>query len=290
MAILCIIPTYNEAPTISNVIEAVLAAAPATHVLVVDDGSPDGTAGIVAALRGSEPRVHLLERPAKAGLGPAYRAGFAWGLDRDYEIFVEMDADLSHDPADLPALLAATAAADVVIGSRYIPGGSTVGWSRFRRLISRSGNAYVRRSLGLPLSDATAGYRAFRREVLVNLPVTALTSNGYCFQIETAYLSWRHGFRVVEIPVTFRDRTVGRSKMSGRIVVEALGQVTRWGLSARWDPEPAVPRPAPADPPPGGTGPTVSRARPNEIPIQVKARTRATPGVAYGQQLDGSTP
>ncbi|MCW2549446.1 MAG: Undecaprenyl-phosphate mannosyltransferase [Mycobacterium sp.] len=268
MTSLCIIPTYNEAETITDVIQAVLVATPTTHVLVVDDGSPDGTAGLVLGLMESDLRVRLLQRTSKSGLGSAYRAGFAWGLERDYQVFVEMDADLSHDPADLPALLAATKTADLVIGSRYVPGGRTIGWSRFRKLISRTGNAYVQRALGMPLSDATAGYRAFRRELLVDLPVSALTSSGYCFQIETAYLAWRHGFRVVEMPVTFRDRTAGSSKMSGRIVVEALAQVTRWGLSARWDPEPAA------------------TAR---IPVQINVARHDAPEPAYSQQLDGST-
>jgi dolichol-phosphate mannosyltransferase len=243
MYTLCVIPTFNEAQTITRVIDGVLRHAPDADMLVVDDGSPDGTADLVEAMTADEPRIHLLRRTAKNGLGAAYRAGFDWGLQRGYDLFVEMDADLSHDPAELPALLAATATADVVIGSRYTAGGRTVGWSRFRQLISRSGNAYVQRMLGVPLSDTTAGYRVFRRHVLEDLPVRELTSTGYCFQIETAYLSWRRGFRVVEVPVTFREREAGSSKMSWHIVAEALAQVTRWGLAARWDPEPRAVRP-----------------------------------------------
>ncbi len=248
MTSLCVIPTFNEALTIERVVRAVLAVADDLELLVVDDSSPDGTAGIVVDLARAEPRLHLLRRPVKDGLGGAYRAGFAWGLRRDYDTFVEMDADGSHDPADLPELLRAAGEVDLAIGSRYTAGGSTVGWSRLRRLISRAGNAYVRRALGLPIGDATAGFRAFRRVVLEDLPVSALTSSGYCFQIETAYLAWRRGFRLAEVPVTFRDREAGSSKMSGRIVAEALAQVTRWGLAARWDPEPLAARPSRAEP------------------------------------------
>lgn len=246
MTSLCVIPTFNEAQTIEPVARAVLAAVDDLELLVVDDSSPDGTGEIVAALAATQPRLHLLRRPVKDGLGGAYRAGFGWGLGRDYDTFVEMDADFSHDPADLPALLLAAADADLVIGSRYTHGGTTVGWSRLRQLISRSGNAYARQALGLPVGDATAGFRVFRRAVLEDLPVTTLTSSGYCFQIETAYLAWRRGFRLAEIPVTFRERQAGSSKMSSRIVAEALLQVTRWGLAARWDPEPLAARPGQA--------------------------------------------
>ncbi|MCK9893717.1 polyprenol monophosphomannose synthase [Frankia sp. AgB32] len=243
MTSLCVIPTFNEAQTIERVVRSVLTVTDDVDVLVVDDGSPDGTGDIVAGLAAAEPRLHLLRRPVKDGLGGAYRAGFSWGLLRDYDTFAEMDADLSHDPADLPDLLLAARDVDLTIGSRYTDGGSTVGWSRLRRLISRTGNAYVRRALGLPVGDTTAGFRVFRRAVLEDLPVTALTSSGYCFQIETAYLAWRRGYRLAEVPVTFREREAGSSKMSARIIAEALLQVTRWGLAARWDPEPSAPRP-----------------------------------------------
>jgi glycosyltransferase involved in cell wall biosynthesis len=244
MTSLCVIPTFNESATIEQVVRSVLATAADLDLLVVDDSSPDGTGDLVAKIADAEPRLHLLSRPTKDGLGGAYRSGFDWGLRRDYETFIEMDADLSHDPADLPEMLLALETADLVIGSRYTAGGSTAGWSRLRRFLSRSGNAYVHHALGLPVADATAGFRVFRRAVLEALPVTALTSTGYCFQIETAYLAWRRGFRLAEIPVTFRERQAGSSKMSSRIVVEALLQVSRWGISARWDPEPQVARAA----------------------------------------------
>ncbi|TQS40314.1 polyprenol monophosphomannose synthase [Cryptosporangium phraense] len=234
MATLCVIPTYNEAETIVPLLTALLTTAPDVDVLVVDDGSPDGTARLVERLAGERPQVHLLERTAKEGLGAAYRAGFAWGLSHGYDLLVEMDADLSHDPDELPTLLAAVeAGADLVIGSRYAPGGSTVGWSKSRRALSRAGNLYVRALLGLPVRDSTAGYRVFRREVLERLPVGALTTSGYCFQIDTVYRAWLAGFRVVEVPVTFRERVAGSSKMSRRIVTEAIGQVTRWSWTNR---------------------------------------------------------
>jgi dolichol-phosphate mannosyltransferase len=185
----------------------------------------------VAERAAGEPRVHLLERSEKRGLGEAYRAGFAWGLERDYDALVEMDADLSHPPARLPALLDGLAEADLVIGSRYVPGGRTVNWSRLREAISRGGNAYVRLALGVPVHDCTAGYRAYRREVLEALPVAAVVSNGYCFQVEMAHRTWQEGFRVTEVPITFTERTSGVSKMSQRIVVEALLRVAAWAVT-----------------------------------------------------------
>jgi glycosyltransferase involved in cell wall biosynthesis len=231
MKALVVIPTYNEAGTIRQALERVLAADPRVDALVVDDGSPDGTATLVAAHAATQPRVHLLRRPAKQGLGAAYRAGFAWGLARGYDALVEMDADLSHPPERLPALLDGLAHADLVIGSRYVPGGATRNWSRLRAAISRGGNAYVRLLLGLPIRDCTAGFRAYRRQVLVALPVAAVESNGYCFQVEMAHRTWREGFRVVEVPITFTERAAGVSKMSRRIVAEALWRVTVWAVS-----------------------------------------------------------
>jgi glycosyltransferase involved in cell wall biosynthesis len=224
-------PTYNEAESVVGVIDQVLAADPRVDVLIVDDGSPDGTAGLVAERAAGEPRVRLLERSAKQGLGAAYRAGFAWGLERGYEALVEMDADLSHPPDRLPALLDGLAEADLVIGSRYVPGGRTVNWSRLREAISRGGNAYVRLALGVPVHDCTAGYRAYRREVLEALPVSAVQSNGYCFQVEMAHRTWQEGFRVVEVPIAFTERATGVSKMSRQIVAEALWRVTLWALT-----------------------------------------------------------
>jgi glycosyltransferase involved in cell wall biosynthesis len=231
MKALVVIPTYNEAGSVVGVIDRVLAADPRVDVLIVDDGSPDGTARLVAERAAGEPRVRLLERSAKQGLGAAYRAGFAWGLQRGYEALVEMDADLSHPPDRLPALLDGLAGADLVIGSRYVPGGRTVNWSRLREAISRGGNTYVRLALGVPVHDCTAGYRAYRRQVLEALPVSAVRSNGYCFQIEMVHRSWQEGFRVVEVPITFTERATGVSKMSNQIVAEALWRVAVWALT-----------------------------------------------------------
>jgi dolichol-phosphate mannosyltransferase len=214
-----------------EVIDRVLAAEPRADVLVVDDGSPDGTAKLVLERSEREPRVHLMERSGKQGLGAAYRAGFGWGLERGYDALVEMDADLSHPPERLPALLDGLADADLVIGSRYVPGGRTVNWSRSREAISRGGNTYVRLALGVPVHDGTAGYRAYRREVLEELPVEAVRSNGYCFQIEMVHKAWQEGFRVVEVPITFTERASGVSKMSRQIVAEALLRVTQWALT-----------------------------------------------------------
>jgi dolichol-phosphate mannosyltransferase len=231
MKALVVMPTYNEAESVVGVIDQVLAADPRVDVLIVDDGSPDGTARLVAERAAGEPRVRLLERSAKQGLGAAYRAGFAWGLERGYEALVEMDADLSHPPDRLPALLDGLAEADLVIGSRYVPGGRTVNWSRLREAISRGGNAYVRLALGVPIHDCTAGYRAYRRQVLEVLPVSAVQSNGYCFQVEMAHRTWQEGFRVVEVPIAFTERATGESKMSRQIVAEALWRVTVWALT-----------------------------------------------------------
>ena len=226
-----VIPTYNEAESVVEVIDRVLAGEPRADVLVVDDGSPDGTAELVQKRGEGEPRVHLMERSGKQGLGAAYRAGFGWGLERGYDALVEMDADLSHPPERLPALLDGLAAADLVIGSRYVPGGRTVNWSRGREAISRVGNTYVRLALRVPVHDATAGYRAYRREVLEELPVESIRSNGYCFQVEMAHKAWQEGFRVAEVPITFTERASGVSKMSNQIVAEALLRVAQWALT-----------------------------------------------------------
>jgi dolichol-phosphate mannosyltransferase len=228
---LVVIPTYNEIDSIELVIGKVLAADQRVEVLVVDDSSPDGTGDLVAGLARPEPRLHLLRRGGKEGLGVAYRAGFAWGIERGYDALVEMDADMSHPPERLPALLDGLDRADLVIGSRYVPGGATANWSPLRKLISRGGNAYVRLALGLPVHDATAGYRAYRREVLEALPVSAVASNGYCFQVEMAHRTWQEGFRVIEVPITFTERASGVSKMSQRIVVEALLRVAAWAVT-----------------------------------------------------------
>jgi len=229
-AALVIIPTYEEGENIREVLDRVLAASPHLHVLVVDDNSPDGTADLVAAHPQHRTRVHLLVRPAKTGLGAAYRAGFAWALDRGYPAVVQMDADLSHPPERVPALIEALREYDVAVGSRYVRGGAVRNWSLTRRAISRAGNAYVSVVLGLPVRDATAGFKAVRADALATIGAVGSQSNGYCFQIENTWQAVRHGLRVTEVPITFTDRTRGHSKMSGAIVVEAVVRVLGWRL------------------------------------------------------------
>ncbi len=227
---LVITPTYNERDTIRAVADRVVTAGIDADLLIVDDGSPDGTGDIADELAGENERIHVLHRSHKQGLGPAYRAGFDWGLSRDYDVFVEMDADLSHDPAALPVLVGATSRADLVIGSRYVPGGGTRNWSWHRRALSRGGNLYVQVVTGLPIKDATSGYRAFRRDLLDELDIGTLRSDGYSFQLETVLRTWRDGFAVEEVPITFVERRHGASKISRAIVLEALWRVLRWGL------------------------------------------------------------
>jgi dolichol-phosphate mannosyltransferase len=228
---LVVVPTYNEAENLPEVVRRLHDAAPEVHLLVVDDASPDGTGELADELAADLPWMSVLHRPGKAGLGAAYRAGFAWGLAREHDAFVEMDADLSHDPADVPRLLAALAGADLVIGSRYVPGGGVVDWPARRERLSRGGNRYVHAMTGLQVADATSGFRAFRRPVLEALAVTEVRSEGYCFQIDVALRAWRAGFRVVEIPITFVERRAGASKISRRIVVEAVLRTAQWGLA-----------------------------------------------------------
>jgi apolipoprotein N-acyltransferase len=230
---LVILPTYDEARTIRDVIAGVLAH-PGVDALVVDDSSPDGTAAIVGELAAGEPRVRLIERPVKSGLGSAYLEGFEVALEEGYDLIVEMDSDLSHDPAQLGSLLdAAKTRYDLVVGSRYVPGGSVSNWSRTRVALSRAGNVYARLLLGVPLHDATSGYRVYRRELLRDLLVDPLHADGYGFQIELVMRSWLHGWSLGEVPITFREREHGQSKISRRIVIEALWLVARWGVSLR---------------------------------------------------------
>ena len=237
MKALVILPTYNEAGTIREVVEGVLASSPDADVLVVDDNSPDGTGGIADRLAEANARVRVVHRPAKGGLGPAYLAGFGDGLARDYDAFVEMDSDLSHDPAVVALLMAAAADLDVVIGSRYVPGGATRNWSSSRRALSRAGTAYAKLFLRLPLSDATSGFRCYRRAVIEAIPLNEIHSEGYAFQIEMAWRAWILGFRLGEIPIVFTERREGASKMSRSIVGEALAKVFRWGLKGRRPPK-----------------------------------------------------
>jgi len=231
--VLVILPTYNERETIGRVLAGVVAVGPEVGALVVDDDSPDGTGEVVAVMAEHEPRVHLVRRSGKLGLASAYRLGFAKAIEQGVDVVVEMDADLSHRPEDLPRLLRAVAEHDVVIGSRYVPGGQVSNWSRARVALSRAGNGYARLALGLPLADATSGFRAYRRPVLEKLLAEHISSDGYAFQIELAYRAWKAGFDVAEVPITFREREHGRSKLSRRIVAEALVNVARWGLRDR---------------------------------------------------------
>ena len=233
MSVLVIVPTYNERDNLDRVLDRLAAAVPAAEVLVVDDGSPDGTGDLADARAARDDRVHVLHRTEKAGLGGAYVAGFRWGLERGYDALVEMDADGSHAPEQLPDLLAALAAADVVLGSRWVAGGSVVDWPRRRELLSRGGNAYARFALGLPVRDATGGFRVYRREVLAALDLGDIASQGYCFQVDLAWRAVQAGFRVAEVPITFAERERGESKMSGNIVREALLRVTEWGAAHR---------------------------------------------------------
>jgi dolichol-phosphate mannosyltransferase len=233
--VLVVIPTYNERDNIEAIIDRVVRSAPDAHVLIADDSSPDGTGKIANELAANDPRIFVLHRTEKAGLGAAYIAGFGWGIERGYDVLVEMDADGSHAPEQLPSLLAALHEADVVLGSRWVNGGTVVNWPMSRELISRGGNLYTRIALGVDLRDATGGYRAYRRAVLEAVDYGGVASQGYCFQVDLAWRASRAGFRVVEVPITFTDRERGESKMSGAIVREALWRVTQWGARHRAD-------------------------------------------------------
>jgi apolipoprotein N-acyltransferase len=230
---LAVLPTYEERGTIEQAVRGVLAIE-GLDVLVVDDSSPDGTGDVVAAIAADEPRVRLLRRPAKSGLASAYLAGFHAAIEGGYDLAIEMDSDLSHDPAELPTLLGAVQHHDLVVGSRYIPGGSVTDWSRSRVALSRGGNAYARFMLGLPIHDATSGYRVYRRDLLAELLRKPFGSDGYGFQIELAWRADRLGYDVGEAPITFRERVYGTSKISNTIVAEALWKVTRWGWNLRF--------------------------------------------------------
>ncbi|HEX6575834.1 MAG TPA: polyprenol monophosphomannose synthase [Gemmatimonadaceae bacterium] len=232
-----IIPTYNERENITRIIPAVLSQDPAIDVLIVDDGSPDGTGEIVDALAAENPRIHCLHRAGKLGLGTAYVAGFKWALERDYQLVFEMDADFSHSPDRIPGFLKAIESADLVLGSRYQNGQiNVVNWPMSRLFLSYSANIYARRVTGLQVFDATGGFKCFRRRVLEAIDLSAVESNGYAFQIEMTYRAWKKGFRIVEIPIVFVDRTEGASKMSKKIVREAVWMVWKlrwWGIRGR---------------------------------------------------------
>jgi dolichol-phosphate mannosyltransferase len=229
-ALVCL-PTYDERENVVPIVAAILAATPEVDVLVIDDNSPDGTGELADALAAREPRVHVLHRAGKEGLGKAYLAGFAWALSRGYGLVLEMDADFSHDPGYLPGMIArARDDADLVLGSRYVPGGGTVNWGLGRKLVSRGGSLYARLILGVRVRDLTGGFKCFRREVLEAIELSTVECSGYSFQIELTYRALRAGFRVAELPIVFADRRVGQSKMSRGIVLEAIRKV--WSMRA----------------------------------------------------------
>jgi dolichol-phosphate mannosyltransferase len=234
---LVIVPTYNERFNIARLIPAILAQDPSLEILVVDDGSPDGTGAIVDAIAGTNPRVHVIHRAGKLGLGTAYIAGFRWALERKYDLVFEMDADFSHNPERLPEFLDAIKEADLVLGSRYQDGHvNVVNWPMSRLFLSYGANVYARAVTGLPIFDTTGGFKCFRRNVLESIDLNSVKSNGYAFQIEMSYRAWKRGFRLFEIPIIFVDRTEGVSKMSKKIVREAVWMVWRlrwWSLTGR---------------------------------------------------------
>ena len=227
---LVVVPTYNEIENLETLLTGIHAAVPIAHVLVVDDNSPDGTGDLAAKIASTDARVHVLHRAGKEGLGRAYVAGLSWGVQKGYECIIQMDADLSHDPAALPSLLAASETHDLVLGSRYVQGGGTRNWGLFRRLLSRGGSLYAKLILGLAQNDLTGGFKCWRRNVLEAIHLETVRADGYSFQIEMTYRAVLHGFKVAEVPITFVDRVDGVSKMSKRIVGEAITMV--WKLRA----------------------------------------------------------
>jgi dolichol-phosphate mannosyltransferase len=227
-----IIPTYNEAQNIAWIVGRVRSSVPEASVLIVDDSSPDGTGLIADQLAAGDPAVHVLHRAGKDGLGAAYRAGMRWALARGHDVIVEMDADGSHRPEELPRLLDGLGTADVIVGSRWVPGGGVQGWPLWRKVLSRGGSAYARFALGVPVRDMTGGYRAFTAEALDRIDLDAVLSQGYCFQIDMLWHAQVAGMRIREVPITFPERERGSSKMSGAIVVEAMARVTGWAVAS----------------------------------------------------------
>jgi dolichol-phosphate mannosyltransferase len=228
--VLVIIPTYNERENLERIVGRVRAAVPSADVLVADDSSPDGTGEIADRLAAADEQVHVLHRSAKEGLGAAYVAGFGWGIEHGFDVLVEMDADGSHQPEELPRLLSALECNDLVIGSRWVPGGTVRNWPKKREVLSRGANTYSRLMLGIPVHDATGGYRAYRATTLQKIGVDDVASQGYCFQVDLTLRTVRSGLRVAEVPITFVERTHGASKMSRGIIVEAFRRVALWGL------------------------------------------------------------
>jgi dolichol-phosphate mannosyltransferase len=231
--IVVLIPTYNERENISLIVARLRVSVPEADVLVLDDSSPDGTGAVADQLAADDAQVRVLHRKSKEGLGAAYLSGFDWALERGYDVLVEMDADGSHQPEQLPSLLLALASADVVLGSRWVPGGSVVNWPIHRKALSRGGNVYVRVLLGMPIGDATGGFRAYRASALRTLDLKEVASHGYCFQVDLVWRAIRSGLKVVEVPITFVERTIGDSKMSQDIVNESLRNITVWGAKYR---------------------------------------------------------
>ena len=228
-----IIPTYNELANLEDIVTRVRTAVPAADILVVDDNSPDGTGELADKLAASDDHIRVLHRSAKAGLGAAYIAGFGWALERGYGTLVEMDADGSHNPADLPRLLSALETADLVVGSRWVPGGVVVNWPKAREVLSRGANTYARLMLGIDVHDATAGYRAYRADTLRAIGLDQVESQGYCFQVDLTLRTVNAGLSVCEVPITFTDRTRGASKMSQTVVFESFWRVAQWGIGQR---------------------------------------------------------
>lgn len=228
--IVVIVPTYNERENLERIVARLRASVPEAYVLVADDNSPDGTGQIADGLAAADDHIEVMHRKGKEGLGAAYLAGFDWALENGYDVVVEMDADGSHQPEQLPRLLDALREADLVLGSRWVPGGSVVNWPKSREALSRGGSLYTRVMLGVPMKDATGGYRAFRASTLRDLDLSGIESAGYCFQVELGWRAVKAGMRVREVPIEFVERELGDSKMSQKIVVEALWRVTAWGV------------------------------------------------------------
>ncbi|MFI6908646.1 polyprenol monophosphomannose synthase [Nonomuraea sp. NPDC050394] len=230
--VLIVVPTYNERDNLPLIAERIRAAVPDAHLMIVDDNSPDGTGDLADELAAKDDHVHVLHRPGKQGLGAAYIAAFRWGMSEGYDVLVEMDADGSHQPEELPKLLEALAeGADLAIGSRWVPGGKVVNWPAHREFLSRGANVYVRLILGLPIRDATAGFRAYRAATLEKIGVSGVESQGYCFQVDLTLRTVRSGLRAREVPITFVERVNGVSKMSGKVITEALWRVSLWGVT-----------------------------------------------------------
>ena len=231
--VLVIIPTYNEAQNVESITSRLRRSVPAAHILIADDNSPDGTGDIANRLAEADDHIHVLHRKGKEGLGAAYLAGFNWGLDKGYGVLVEHDADGSHQPEQLPLLLEALENADMVKGSRWVPGGKVVNWPKSREVLSRGGNLWVRLWLGIPLKDATGGFNAFRAETLRGIQLDQVASAGYCFQVDLAWRAIKNGYKVVEVPIEFVEREFGDSKMSKNIVFEAMARTAGWGIKHR---------------------------------------------------------